>query len=129
MNAPLTESKRDPARAVLDQTIAAGEPWLRRIAEGQVLRIEDLQGNQSVDTVFFAADDADEHYSLTHTIQAQGALYLGVGSKLMSSEGRTMLTIVADTCGLSWLSPDSSTLSLTRFIPLGTPGIAFPLFQ
>jgi urea carboxylase-associated protein 1 len=99
MNAPLTESRRDPARAVLDETIPAGEPWLRRIAKGQVLRIEDLEGNQAVDTVFFAADDADEHYSLTHTIQAQGALYLGVGSKLMSSEGRAMLTIVADTCG------------------------------
>ena len=49
--------------------------------------------------MFFNADDTEEHYSLTHTIQAQGALYLGLGSVLMSSEGRPMLTIVADTCG------------------------------
>jgi uncharacterized protein YcgI (DUF1989 family) len=44
-------------------------------------------------------NDPDEHYSLTNTIQAQGALYLGVGSRLMSSEGRPMLTITADACG------------------------------
>jgi urea carboxylase-associated protein 1 len=89
----------DPARAVLDQTIPAGEPWLHRLAQGQVLRIVDLEGNQAVDTVFFNPHDVQEHYSLTHTIQAQGALYLGVGSRLMSSEGRCMLTITADTCG------------------------------
>ena len=52
-----------------------------------------------MDTLFFNADDAQEHYSLTHTIQAQGALYLTLGTVLMSSEGRPMLTIVADTCG------------------------------
>lgn len=99
MTAKLQTSALDPARAVVDITIPAGEPWLHRVARGQVLRIVDLEGNQAVDTVFFDADDPQEHYSLTHTIQAQGALYLGVGSRLMSSEGRCMLTIVADTCG------------------------------
>jgi urea carboxylase-associated protein 1 len=99
MNASLQTSTRDPALAVIDQTVPAGEPWLKRLARGQVLRIVDLEGNQAVDTVFFNADDPDEHYSLTHTIQAQGALYLGAGSRLVSSEGRAMLTIVADTCG------------------------------
>jgi urea carboxylase-associated protein 1 len=89
----------DPADAVLDEVVAAGEPWLRRLRQGQVLRIVDLEGNQAVDTLFFNADDPEEHYSLTHTIQKQRALYLGLGSTLMSSEGEAMLTIVADTCG------------------------------
>ena len=31
--------------------------------------------------------------------QAQGSLYLGLGTTLMSSEGKPMLTVVADTCG------------------------------
>ena len=92
-------SELDPSRAVLSEVVPAGEPWLKRVSKGQVLRIVDLEGNQAVDTVFFNADDPDEHYSLTHTIQAQGALYLGVGSVLMSGDGRPMLTIVADTCG------------------------------
>jgi urea carboxylase-associated protein 1 len=95
----IAQSALDPARAVRDEIIPAGEPWLARIAEGQVLRIVDLEGNQAVDTVFFNAHDPDEHYSLTHTIQRQGALYLGLGSTLVSSDGRPMLTIVADTCG------------------------------
>jgi urea carboxylase-associated protein 1 len=99
MLANLQTSGLDPARAILDVIVPAGEPWLRRLAAGEVLRIVDLEGNQAVDTVFFNADDHDEHYSLTRTIQAQGALYLGVGTRLMSSEGRPMLTIVADTCG------------------------------
>jgi urea carboxylase-associated protein 1 len=97
---PVTQpSSLHPDKAALDHIVAAGEPWLQRIAKGQFFRIVDLEGNQAVDTLFFNADDPEEHYSLTHTIQAQGSLYLGLGTRLMSSEGRTMLTIVADTCG------------------------------
>jgi len=99
MSAQLLESTLDPARAVLDDLLPAGEPWLKEIERGQILRMVDLEGNQAVDTIFYSAADPNERYSLTHTIQTQGALYLGVGSVLMSSEGRPMLTIVADTCG------------------------------
>ncbi|RQP25466.1 urea amidolyase associated protein UAAP2 [Piscinibacter terrae] len=95
----LKTSELDPAQAAFDQVVRAGDPWVQHVSRGQVLRIVDLEGNQAVDTVFFNADDPDEQYSLTHTIQAQGALYLGVGSRLMSNEGRAMLSIVADTCG------------------------------
>ena len=93
------ESGLDPALAQRDEVVAAGEPWLARITRGQVLRIVDLEGNQAVDTLFFNAHDAEERYSATHTILAQRALYLGLGTTLVSSEGRPMLTIVADTCG------------------------------
>ena len=92
-------SSFDPANAVADAIVSAGEPWLHKLNKGQVFRIVDLEGNQAVDTLFYSAEDPEEHYSLTHTIQAQGALYLSLGSVLMSSEGRPMLTIVADTCG------------------------------
>jgi urea carboxylase-associated protein 1 len=95
----IVESSLSPVRAVVDQIVPAGEPWMQRLRRGQVLRIVDLEGNQAVDTLFYNADDPMERYSLTHTIQAQGALYLSVGSVLMSSEGRPLLTIVADTCG------------------------------
>jgi urea carboxylase-associated protein 1 len=99
MSFAIVESTLSPADAVLDHVVPAGEPWLHRLRRGQLLRIVDLEGNQAVDTLFLNADDPEERYSLTHTIQAQGALYLGAGSRLVSSEGRTMLTIVADTCG------------------------------
>ena len=95
----IVESALKSEYAVLDQVCAAGEPWMGRVAKGQVLRITDLEGNQAVDALFYNAADPSERYSLTHTIQAQGALYLGMGTRIMSSEGRPLLTIVADTCG------------------------------
>ena len=99
MSTTTVESTLDPAHAAIDATVLAGEPWVQRVRRGQTLRIVDLEGNQAVDTIFYNADDPLERYSLTHTIQAQGALYLAAGSRLMSSEGRPLLTIVADTCG------------------------------
>jgi len=99
MSFTLQESSLNPANAVVDAIVPAGEPWMHKLTKGQVFRILDLEGNQAVDTLFFSAQDPEEHYSMTHTIQAQGALYLTTGTVLMSSEGRPMLTIVADTCG------------------------------
>ncbi len=95
----IIESQLDPARAIADETVPAGEPWMKRLTRGQVLRIVDLEGNQAVDTLFYNAHEPLERYSLMHTIQAQGRLYLTAGSRLMSSEGRPLMTIVADTCG------------------------------
>lgn len=99
MSTHLVESTLDPASALIDEVHPAGEPWMKQLKKGQVIRMVDLEGNQAVDTIFYSATDPHEHYSLTHTIQDQGSLYLGVGSRLMSSEGRPLLTIVADTCG------------------------------
>jgi urea carboxylase-associated protein 1 len=93
------ESTLNPAAAVIDEICLAGDPWAKIVKKGQTLRIVDLEGNQAVDTIFYSAADVAERYSLTHTIQAQGALYLTLGSVLMSSEGRPMMTITADTCG------------------------------
>ncbi|MES1207699.1 MAG: urea amidolyase associated protein UAAP2 [Pseudomonadota bacterium] len=93
------ESARDPADAVFDEILPAGQGWSHEIARGQVFRIVDLEGNQAVDTLFFNARDLDERYSATDTIRAQRNLYLTMGTALVSSEGRPLLTIVADTCG------------------------------
>jgi hypothetical protein len=95
----IVESSQDPAGAVHDQVVPAGEPWLHELRQGQTLRIVDLAGNQAVDTLFYSAHDPSERYSAVDTLRAQGNIYLGAGSRLLSSEGRVMLTIVADTCG------------------------------
>ena len=95
----LHESGLDIADAVLDHCLPAGEPWLHKLARGQVLRIIDLEGNQAVDTIFYNADDTAESYSVTDTLQRQGNIYLSTGSTLYSNRGHAMLTIVADTCG------------------------------
>jgi urea carboxylase-associated protein 1 len=95
----LTESLLDPAAAVYDQVAWAGEPWMKELKKGQTLRILDLGGNQAVDTLFYNAHDPAERYSAVDTIRAHGNIYLTTGSRLLSTEGRVMLTITADTCG------------------------------
>ena len=93
------ESMLDPAEALRREIIPAGEPWMGSLKKGQRLRIVDLQGNQAVDTLFYSSASLDERYSAQDTIRAQGNIYLSSGTRLLSNEGNTMLTIVADTCG------------------------------
>ncbi len=83
----------------LDTVVAAGDPWMGIVRRGQLLRIEDLKGNQAVDTLFYNAADTHEHYSAQDTLQAQRSLYLTTGSQLLSNRNRPMLQIVEDTCG------------------------------
>jgi urea carboxylase-associated protein 1 len=93
------ESKLDPSLARLDVVLPAGEGWTHELRAGETFRIVDLEGNQAVDTLFFSAKDPTERYSAVDTIRAQGNLYLTAGTRLMSTEGRPLLTITADTCG------------------------------
>jgi urea carboxylase-associated protein 1 len=94
-----TESTLDPAHAVYDFTLPAGDGWMHQIQRGQTFRIVDLEGNQAADTLFYNAYDFSDRYSAQDTIREQGSIYLTTGTKLMSSEGHVLLTIVADTCG------------------------------
>ena len=84
---------------LLDVIVPAGEPWTGIVRRGQLFRIVDLEGNQAVDTLFYNAADTAEHYSAADTITAQRQLYLTTGSRLQSNLGRTLMTIVEDTCG------------------------------
>ena len=95
----MIESTRNAAVAVYDKVVLAGDHWLREIKAGQAFRIEDLEGNQAADTLFYNAHDPLDRYSASDTIRHQAALYLTTGTKLMSTRGNTLLTIVADTCG------------------------------
>jgi urea carboxylase-associated protein 1 len=95
----LKESTLDPARAVFDQIVESGCGFSHDVRRGQTLRIVDLEGNQAVDTLFYDAHDRTDRYSAVDTIREQGNIYLTTGSRLISSEGNVLLTIVADTCG------------------------------
>ncbi len=95
----LVESSRDESRAVVDRIVPSGVGWTQVLHQGQLLRIVDLEGNQAVDTLFYNARDPSDRYSAVDTIREQGNLYLTTGSRLVSTDGHTLLTIVADTCG------------------------------
>ena len=99
MSGKLTESKLNVIKASYDLILPAGEGWLREIKRGQIFRIVDVEGNQSADTMFYSEANPAERYSAQDTIRAQRSLYLTSGSRLMSSDGNVLLTIIADTCG------------------------------
>ncbi len=82
-----------------DHVVLAGDHWVHEVKRGQVLRIVDLEGNQAADTLFYNAQDPVERYSASDTIRHQAALYLTTGTRLMSTRGNALLTIIADTCG------------------------------
>src|SRR5882757_4281510 len=95
----LTESALDPAHAIYDFKLPAGEGWSHEVLRGQTFRIEDLEGNQAADTLFYDLHDPADRYSAQDTIREQGNIYLTTGTKLISTRGNVLLTITADTCG------------------------------
>ena len=95
----LVESKLRPQAAIYRHVINAGDPWIHELQKGQYFRIVDLGGNQAVDTLFYNAHDYSDRYSAQDTIQNQRNIYLTTGTKLISTAGTVLLTIVADTCG------------------------------
>jgi uncharacterized protein len=88
-----------PAEAERRDIVGAGSYWIDKLTTGQVLRIVDVEGNQSADTLFFNAADISDRYSAVDTIRAQRNVYLSCGSKLLSTAGNVLAEIIADTVG------------------------------
>lgn len=85
--------------ALMDTVIAAEGRWSYVLRRGQTLRVIDLEGQQAVDALFYAAQDTAERYSAQDTLLTQQSAYIELGTRLMSNEGRLMLSITADSTG------------------------------
>lgn len=94
-----TSNVVEQMKVIYKETVLAGEGWTYVLEPGQVLRIVDLEGNQAIDTLFYAADDVTDHYSAINTIQRQGNLYLTTGSVLVTESGLELVEIIADSVG------------------------------
>ncbi|MBM7047392.1 MULTISPECIES: urea amidolyase associated protein UAAP2 [Rhizobium] len=94
-----TASRRTLDNATQDHFIPAEAPFSTVIRKGQTLRIEDSYGQQAIDTLFYNAEDHSERYSSQDTMREQGAAYITTGTRIVSNEGRVMLTMSADSCG------------------------------
>ena len=88
-----------PAEPIFCAVVEAGDYFTHVIEKGQRVRIVDLEGNQAVDTLFYNAHDTADRYSAQDTIREQRNIYLTTGTKLISTRGNVLLTIVDDTCG------------------------------
>jgi len=82
-------------QVVLDEVVPARAPWTAVVRKGQILRIVDLEGNQSADFLMYALEDDAERYSAQDTIAAQGNIFLREGSVLRSNEGRPMAVVTS----------------------------------
>jgi uncharacterized protein len=100
MMVPATkESSLRAGTAYYRHRIPAGAYWMHVVAQGETLRLVDVEGNQAADTLFFNADDPPERYSAIDTLRAQRNVYIGTGTVLLSDLCRPMLTVTADTVG------------------------------
>lgn len=84
---------------VEDQTIPVGGHWARVIKRNQILRIVDLEGQQSIDFLCYNAARPDERYNAADTMKISGNIFLTKGTKLYSGLGNPLFTIIDDTCG------------------------------
>jgi uncharacterized protein len=83
---------------VSDEVVRARAAWSATVRAGQTLRIVDLEGNQAVDCLLYAADDPTERYSAADTMVAQRNIFLVAGTELLTTEGRVLMTITGTTC-------------------------------
>lgn len=86
-------------RVLEDSVVPARAPWSARVAQGQMLRLVDLDGQQAIDFLCFSAANPAERYDAANTIKTQGNIFVGEGTILRSSLARPMMTVVADSCG------------------------------
>jgi uncharacterized protein YcgI (DUF1989 family) len=88
------------ALPVLDRIIPPKEYLGLELRQGQVLRIEDVEGKQVPDLVCFNLADPTERLSTNNSRLIQRRWRLTTGHVLFSDEGNEMLTIVHDTVGI-----------------------------
>ncbi|MCT9871269.1 urea amidolyase associated protein UAAP2 [Paenarthrobacter aurescens] len=89
-----------PGRVVLDELVEARGPWSAVVEAGDVLTIVDLDGNQAVDCILYAAKDTSTRYSAAVTVATQGSIFLTTGSVLRADSGQALMTVVADEVGV-----------------------------
>jgi uncharacterized protein len=89
-----------PGDVVLDEFVEARGPWSAVVAAGDVLTIVDLEGNQAVDCLLYAAADTTVRYSAAVTIARQQSIVLTTGSVLRADTGAALMTVVADEVGV-----------------------------
>ncbi len=89
-----------PGDVVLDEFVEARGPWSAVVAAGDVLTIVDLEGNQAVDCLLYAAGNTAVRYSAAVTIARQQSIVLTAGSVLRAETGAPLMTVVADEVGV-----------------------------
>lgn len=86
---------------ILDEVIPAKGHWAGEIVAGELLRLEDLEGQQAIDLICYAKDDLREKFWAAHTAKLNGTIYISTGHVLYSDMANPMMTILADSVGVN----------------------------
>jgi urea carboxylase-associated protein 1 len=95
--AAVSEKTKKPATEEL--VIPPGGSWSGILKTGETLTITDIEGQQGVDFLCYAAENPEERYHAANTLKKSDTLKLTTGHALYSDVARPLMTIVADTCG------------------------------
>jgi uncharacterized protein len=96
---PTATLDADLSDVITREVVPAGGRWSRRLETGQRLRIVDLEGQQAVDFLCYAADLPLDRINLPNTIKLNKSLYITKGCKIYSDHAKVLFTVVEDTCG------------------------------
>jgi uncharacterized protein YcgI (DUF1989 family) len=96
---PIAETGRDPVtgKIVRIVEIPARHGAAVEVRRGQVVRVVDVEGAQVGDFVCFNRQDPGEVYSPQNTVLFNRTIYPKVGAVLVSTRGRPMMRLIADT--------------------------------
>ncbi len=76
--------------------IPAARGKAARVAAGQAVRVVNTHGTQVLDTWAFNADDPTEYLSMAHSRSFNSTIYPRVGTVLVTSRRRPILTLTED---------------------------------
>lgn len=84
---------------IVDHRVPSGEARAVLARAGQVIQIEDLEGQQVGDLVAYRADDPTEYLSPAHTCSCLVKLVPAVGDDLFSNHRTPLMRILRDDVG------------------------------
>jgi uncharacterized protein len=88
-----------PGEIIGDEILPAKAYWHKRLDKGTVLRIVDLEGCQSVDTLIYDAADTAIRYNAANTIKLARSVYLSKGCVIYDDLAQPLMTMIEDTVG------------------------------
>jgi urea carboxylase-associated protein 1 len=96
----MTAASAELPDTISREIVPPGGRWSRRLEPGQRLRIVDIEGQQAVDFLCYAADLPMDRLNIPNTIKLNKSLYIEKDFKIYSDHAKVLFTVVEDTCGL-----------------------------
>ena len=79
-------------------TVDPGGSWGARLAQGELVRFVDLEGQQAVDFLCYNARDTRDRYNAANTMKMAENAYLNAGTVLYGEYATRLMKIVASSC-------------------------------